>query len=61
MVNNVGSVLVLACTNHALDQLLSNILQDGFAERVVRIGSRLKDEAIAAVSLFVALLALLRD
>ncbi|KAG8944441.1 hypothetical protein FRC03_002079, partial [Tulasnella sp. 419] len=49
--NNIGPILLIAFTNHALDHLLQNVLDAGITTRIIRIGSRSSEEKIAALSL----------
>ncbi|GAA5867315.1 hypothetical protein JCM3774_003543 [Rhodotorula dairenensis] len=48
---NVGKILILAFTNHALDDMLKHVY-DQVTKDVVRCGSRSEDETLQAVSLF---------
>ncbi|KAI4120999.1 MAG: hypothetical protein LQ338_006622 [Usnochroma carphineum] len=47
---DLGPIICVCYTNHALDQLLENLIKDG-VEQVVRIGSRSKSEALQNVNL----------
>ncbi|KAG8957495.1 hypothetical protein FRC03_010078 [Tulasnella sp. 419] len=49
--NNIGPILLIAFTNHALDHLLQNVLHASITNQIVRIGSRSAEEDIAALSL----------
>ena len=46
----LGPIICVCYTNHALDQLLEHLL-DGGVEQIVRIGSRSKSERLAEVNL----------
>ncbi|KIL84056.1 hypothetical protein FAVG1_12753 [Fusarium avenaceum] len=46
----LGPILCVCYTNHALDQLLEHLLDDG-TERIIRIGSRSKSERLQALNL----------
>jgi hypothetical protein len=48
--NEVGPILLIACTNHSLDHLLMSVLEKGITSKLVRLGSRSKDERISAFS-----------
>ncbi|KAI1347346.1 hypothetical protein F5Y01DRAFT_329806 [Xylaria sp. FL0043] len=47
---NLGPILCVCYTNHALDQLLEHLLDDG-VKQIIRIGSRSKSERLEAVNL----------
>ncbi|KAI0398028.1 hypothetical protein F5Y17DRAFT_413210 [Xylariaceae sp. FL0594] len=47
---NIGPILCVCYTNHALDQLLTSLVDDG-VKQIVRIGSRSKSERLEAVNL----------
>ncbi|KAK4701638.1 hypothetical protein P7C70_g4592, partial [Phenoliferia sp. Uapishka_3] len=49
--NNVGLILIIAYTNHALDTLLKSIINTGVTRDIVRGGSGSKDEQISPYSL----------
>jgi hypothetical protein len=49
-VAKLGPILCVCYTNHALDQLLEHLLDDG-TERIIRIGSRSKSERLQALNL----------
>lgn len=49
--NNVGPILMIAFTNHALDHMLSAVIDSGITERIVRLGSRSADERISQYNL----------
>ncbi|KAJ8523127.1 hypothetical protein ONZ45_g408 [Pleurotus djamor] len=49
--NNVGPILLIAFTNHALDHMLCSVLDAGFTSKIVRLGSRSADERISQYSL----------
>lgn len=44
-------ILMIACTNHALDHLLTSVLDAGITKKIVRLGSRSSDERISKYSL----------
>lgn len=44
--NNVGPILLIAYTNHSLDNMLMHIIKAGITRDVVRLGSRSSDPAI---------------
>ncbi|KAF4437818.1 Zinc finger, CCCH-type [Fusarium austroafricanum] len=46
----LGPILCVCYTNHALDQLLEHLLDDG-TKRIIRIGSRSKSERLQALNL----------
>ncbi|KAK0755515.1 hypothetical protein N5P37_011917, partial [Trichoderma harzianum] len=47
---SIGPILCVCYTNHALDQLLEHLLDDGI-DKVIRIGSRSKSERLQALNL----------
>ncbi|TGJ82142.1 hypothetical protein E0Z10_g6593 [Xylaria hypoxylon] len=47
---NLGPILCVCYTNHALDQLLEHLLDDG-VKQIIRIGSRSKSERLEGVNL----------
>ncbi|KAI0904565.1 hypothetical protein F4823DRAFT_203748 [Ustulina deusta] len=47
---NLGPILCVCYTNHALDQLLEHLLDDG-TKQIIRIGSRSKSERLEGVNL----------
>ncbi|KAG2153743.1 uncharacterized protein EDB93DRAFT_1134566 [Suillus bovinus] len=49
--NNVGPILMIAFTNHALDHMLSSVLDADITKKVVRLGSRSADERISQYSI----------
>ncbi|KAJ7593996.1 hypothetical protein C8J56DRAFT_925724 [Mycena floridula] len=50
--NNIGPVLMIAFTNHALDHLLTSVLDAGITKKVARLGSAYScDEKIAEFSI----------
>jgi hypothetical protein len=51
VVNEVGPILLIACTNHALDRLLTSVLEKGITNKLIRLGSRSKDERILEFSI----------
>ncbi|GAA5970767.1 hypothetical protein JCM8115_003167 [Rhodotorula mucilaginosa] len=48
---DVGKILILAFTNHALDDMLKHVYEQ-VTKEIVRCGSRSEDETLQAVSLF---------
>ncbi|KAF8629392.1 hypothetical protein AX15_003447 [Amanita polypyramis BW_CC] len=51
LVGHARPVLMIAFTNHALDHLLSSVLDAGITKRIVRLGSRSADERISEYSI----------
>ncbi|RXK38429.1 hypothetical protein M231_04338 [Tremella mesenterica] len=49
--NNVGPVVLLAFTNHALDHILRAAHDSGVTKDMLRLGSRSKDEVVSQYSL----------
>ena len=49
--NGIGPILLIAFTNHALDHMLSSILDADITKRIVRLGRRANDERIAQYSM----------
>jgi hypothetical protein len=49
--NNIGPILLIAFTNHALDHILSSILDADITKRIVRLGRRANDERVAEYSM----------
>lgn len=49
--NEIGPILLIAFTNHALDHMLTSVLQAGITKDVVRLGGRSSDPAIASFSM----------
>ncbi|KAG8861658.1 hypothetical protein FRB96_002615 [Tulasnella sp. 330] len=49
--NNVGPILLIAFTNHALDNILAHVLEENITSKVVRLGSRSADEVVSEYSL----------
>ncbi|KAL7788203.1 hypothetical protein V8C37DRAFT_241026, partial [Trichoderma ceciliae] len=47
---SIGPILCVCYTNHALDQLLEHLLDDGI-DNIIRIGSRSKSERLQALNL----------
>ncbi|ETS04326.1 P-loop containing nucleoside triphosphate hydrolase protein [Trichoderma reesei RUT C-30] len=47
---SIGPILCVCYTNHALDQLLEHLLDDGI-KKIIRIGSRSKSERLQALNL----------
>jgi hypothetical protein len=51
LANNVGRILLIAFTNHALDHLLRSVLNAGITQKIVRLGSRSSDDQISPYSI----------
>ncbi|KIM21900.1 hypothetical protein M408DRAFT_29151 [Serendipita vermifera MAFF 305830] len=51
LANNVGRILLIAFTNHALDHLLRSVLDAEITSDIVRLGSRSNDDQISEYSL----------
>ncbi|KAJ7200706.1 hypothetical protein C8J57DRAFT_1413236 [Mycena rebaudengoi] len=51
LANRVGPVLLIAFTNHALDHMLTSVLDAGITNKIVRLGSRSADERISQYSM----------
>ncbi|KAF7315432.1 hypothetical protein MIND_00058100 [Mycena indigotica] len=51
LANKIGPILMIAFTNHALDHLLTSVLDAGITNNIVRLGSRSADERISQFSL----------
>jgi hypothetical protein len=49
--NKIGPILLIAFTNHALDHMLSSILDADITKRIVRLGRRANDERVAQYSM----------
>ena len=49
--NGIGPILLIAFTNHALDHILSSILDADITKRIVRLGRRANDERVAQHSM----------
>ncbi|KIJ49701.1 hypothetical protein M422DRAFT_66154 [Sphaerobolus stellatus SS14] len=49
--NKVGPILMIAFTNHALDHMLSAVIDSNITDRVVRLGSRSANERISEFNL----------
>ncbi|OAX35178.1 hypothetical protein K503DRAFT_858768 [Rhizopogon vinicolor AM-OR11-026] len=49
--NNVGPILMIAFTNHALDHMLGSVLDAKITSKIIRLGSRSADERIAQFSI----------
>ncbi|PWY90378.1 P-loop containing nucleoside triphosphate hydrolase protein [Aspergillus sclerotioniger CBS 115572] len=48
---NIGPIICVCYTNHALDQLLEDLMDRGVITRIVRIGSRSESELVSRYSL----------
>ncbi|KAJ6587167.1 hypothetical protein DFH09DRAFT_248112 [Mycena vulgaris] len=51
LANKVRPILMIAFTNHALDHMLTSVLDAGITNKVVRLGSRSADERISKYSM----------
>ncbi|KAF7376292.1 hypothetical protein MSAN_00044600 [Mycena sanguinolenta] len=51
LANRVRPILMIAFTNHALDHMLSSVLDAGITNKVVRLGSRSADEKVSKYSI----------
>lgn len=51
LANQVKPILMIAFTNHALDHMLTSVLDAGITNKIVRLGGRSKDERISKFSL----------
>ena len=51
LVPHARPILMIAFTNHALDHLLSGVLDAGITQKIVRLGSRSADERISQYSI----------
>ena len=49
--NKIGPILMIAFTNHALDHMLSSVLDAAITKKIVRLGRRVKDERVAEYNL----------
>ena len=49
--NRIGPILLIAFTNHALDHMLSSILDADITKRIVRLGRRTNNERVAQYSM----------
>ncbi|KAI6041108.1 hypothetical protein EDC04DRAFT_2566184 [Pisolithus marmoratus] len=49
--NQIKPILMIAFTNHALDHLLTSVLDAGITTNIVRLGSRSSDERISQYSI----------
>ncbi|KAG1904255.1 uncharacterized protein F5891DRAFT_1206968, partial [Suillus fuscotomentosus] len=49
--NDIGPILMIAFTNHALDHMLGSVLDADITKKVVRLGSRSADERISQYSI----------
>lgn len=49
--NDVGPILMIAFTNHALDHMLCSVLDANITHKIVRLGSRSSDERISQYSI----------
>ncbi|KAJ7772619.1 hypothetical protein DFH07DRAFT_993348, partial [Mycena maculata] len=51
LANNIRPILMIAFTNHALDHMLTSVLDAGITNKLVRLGSRSADEKISQYSM----------
>ncbi|PCH43420.1 nucleoside triphosphate hydrolase protein [Wolfiporia cocos MD-104 SS10] len=51
LANGVRPIVMIAFTNHALDHMLSSVLDAGITKKLVRLGSRSADERISQFSI----------
>ncbi|CAL1707171.1 unnamed protein product [Somion occarium] len=51
LANKAGPILMIAFTNHALDHMLTSVLDAKITTRIVRLGSRSSDERISQFSI----------
>ncbi|KIO17978.1 hypothetical protein M407DRAFT_226703 [Tulasnella calospora MUT 4182] len=49
--NGIKPILLIAFTNHALDNIITHVLDKGITENIVRLGSRSNDESLAKYTL----------
>ncbi|KIO17982.1 hypothetical protein M407DRAFT_32349 [Tulasnella calospora MUT 4182] len=49
--NNIRPILLIAFTNHALDNIISHVLDKGLTNKIIRLGSRSNDETVAQYTL----------
>jgi hypothetical protein len=49
--NKVGPIILIAYTNHALDNIVHDIIEKGITTNVVRLGSRSKDDLVSSYSI----------
>ncbi|KAG0698145.1 hypothetical protein DFH29DRAFT_943008 [Suillus ampliporus] len=49
--NDVGPILMIAFTNHALDHMLGSVLDADITKKIIRLGSRSADERISQYSI----------
>lgn len=49
--NRIGPILLIAFTNHALDNIIAQVLDQDITNKVVRLGSRSANEAVGRYSL----------
>ncbi|RIA98473.1 hypothetical protein C1645_870713 [Glomus cerebriforme] len=48
---NIGPIIIICYTNHALDQFLEHLLDEGITENMVRLGTRTKSDKIQKYTL----------
>ncbi|KAG8980485.1 hypothetical protein FRC05_006118 [Tulasnella sp. 425] len=49
--NGIRPILLIAFTNHALDNIITHVLDKGLTKKVIRLGSRSDDETVAQYTL----------
>lgn len=49
--NNIGPILLIAFTNHALDNILHHVLEKKITTKIVRLGFRSADEVVSQYTL----------
>lgn len=49
--NKIGPILLIAFTNHALDNIIAQVLEKNITRKVVRLGSRSNNETVGQYSL----------
>ncbi|KAG8955990.1 hypothetical protein FRC04_006439 [Tulasnella sp. 424] len=49
--NGIRPILLIAFTNHALDNIITHVLDKGLTKNVIRLGSRSNDETVAQYTL----------
>ncbi|KAG8980426.1 hypothetical protein FRC05_006058 [Tulasnella sp. 425] len=49
--NNIRPILLIAFTNHALDNIIVKVIEKNITKKIVRLGSRSADETVAELSL----------
>ncbi|KIO17985.1 hypothetical protein M407DRAFT_32351 [Tulasnella calospora MUT 4182] len=49
--NRIRPILLIAFTNHALDNIITHVLDKGLTKEIIRLGSRSSDETVAEYTL----------